>query len=222
MKKNNYHLPLGARSRSWIFDFPLWMAPTWRAKKHWFWMLSASDEHQSAPALVATMPREGLNGVCREMPPDRMLPTPTRPQIYFFSVCVHLSWAWEILHQKKIQPTCELQTVKPQNHITNLLPLCYINISYQLFKTTGPTMFPMCGTHLFKPPHLPLQLISSSVRYIKHTVFHVRWCERRHGEMRNGVRTRRNLGVKWRNCECEKNLEVCGHVSERIERSKLW
>lgn len=33
MKKNNYHLPVGARSTAMNFDFPLWMAATRRAKE---------------------------------------------------------------------------------------------------------------------------------------------------------------------------------------------
>lgn len=91
---------------------------------------------------------------------EKWLGTPSKPSFE----------TWTNREVEVIWLTCDLQTVKPQKHITNLLPLCYIYIYiHQFFKTTGQTMFPMRGTHLFKPPHLPLQLFSSSVRCIKHT-----------------------------------------------------
>ena len=150
-----------------------------------------------------------------------MLPTPTRPQIYvFFSVCGLVLSLRNRSSQKKKKNSLHVNS-KQSNHKTTSRICCHYYVIYQLFKTTGPTMFPMRGTHLLKPPHLPLLVISSSVRCIKHTVFDavMREAPRRD---ENKVRTRRNFGVKWRNCECEKNLEVCGHVSERIGRSKLW
>lgn len=84
------------------------------------------------------------------------LPTTAKLQSCDFSLRGYvLSFKSRSSEEKKIQRTRELQANKPQNHFTILPP-------YQLFQT-AERCFPCGNSGDFKPPHLPLLSISSSI-----------------------------------------------------------